>query len=60
MDIDNRDFNYHVLWSEEKQAYIGLCDEFPSISYTCDNPFTTFRALIALVGDAILEREKNA
>lgn len=23
---------YHVVWSEEDGMYVGLCDEFPSLS----------------------------
>jgi hypothetical protein len=25
--------NYYVKWSEEDQSYVGLCVEFPSLSW---------------------------
>ena len=31
-------FTYRVSWSEEDQEYVGLCAEFPRISWLKPNP----------------------
>jgi len=30
-------FSYRVTWSEEDQECVGLCAEFPSLSWLMDN-----------------------
>ncbi len=31
-------YTYRVMWSEEDQEYIGLCAEFPSLSWLEEDP----------------------
>ncbi|MDD5289292.1 MAG: type II toxin-antitoxin system HicB family antitoxin [Dehalococcoidales bacterium] len=31
-------YTYRVMWSEEDGEYIGLCAEFPSLSWLAGNP----------------------
>jgi hypothetical protein len=26
-------YHYHIVWSEEDGEWVGLCDEFPSLSW---------------------------
>jgi predicted HicB family RNase H-like nuclease len=31
-------YTYRVMWSEEDGEYVGLCAEFPSLSWLADSP----------------------
>ncbi len=33
MELKNDRYTYRVTWSEEDQEYVGLCIEFPSLSW---------------------------
>jgi len=55
-------YTYRVTWSEEDQDYVGLCAEFPSLSWLADEPqaaFTGIRSLVRKVVDD-LTRNKEA
>lgn len=41
-----------VVWSEEDQAFIGLCDGFPSLSWLAGTPEEALRGIRALVTEA--------
>ena len=30
-------YTYRLLWSEDKERYIGVCSEFPALSYEATN-----------------------
>jgi len=36
MDIER--YTYHVTWSEDDKEYVGLCAEFPSLSWLAVTP----------------------
>jgi hypothetical protein len=38
MSAVNDKYTYRVIWSEEYQEYVGLCAEFPSLSWLADEP----------------------
>ncbi|MBP8002680.1 MAG: hypothetical protein KA314_10705 [Chloroflexi bacterium] len=38
MKNEQNDYSYFVIWSEEDQEYVGLCAEFPSLSYLAVTP----------------------
>ncbi|MGH8116273.1 MAG: type II toxin-antitoxin system HicB family antitoxin [Rhodanobacteraceae bacterium] len=31
--MDTRHYTYRVMWSEEDREYVGLCAEFPALSW---------------------------
>ncbi|WP_375674588.1 type II toxin-antitoxin system HicB family antitoxin [Bartonella sp. AP9QHHD] len=31
--MNNNHYTYRVLWSQEDEEYVGLCAEFPSLSW---------------------------
>lgn len=48
-------YSYRVVWSDKQKEYIGLCYEFPSLSW-CDKDLTTsFYGIRRLVEDAVRE-----
>ena len=42
-------YTYRVTWSEEDQEYVGLCAEFPSVSWLEDTPEKALQGIRTLV-----------
>ena len=42
-------YTYRVTWSEEDQEYVGLCAEFPSVSWLEDTPEKALKGIRTLV-----------
>lgn len=38
MVLANDTFTYRVRWSEDDEEYVGLCAEFPSLSWLAATP----------------------
>jgi predicted HicB family RNase H-like nuclease len=53
----NDRFTYRVTWSEEDQGYIGLCVEFPSLSWVASEPEEALRGIRAVVSEVVLDME---
>ncbi len=53
-------YTYRVTWSEEDQAHVGLCVEFPSLSWLADDPEHALKGIRQLVSECIEDmRESN-
>ncbi len=50
-DIDR--YTYRVTWSEEDQEHVGLCAEFPSLSWLENNPEKALAGIRKLVGSCV-------
>jgi predicted HicB family RNase H-like nuclease len=59
MSLENDRYTYRVTWSEEDEAYIGLCAEFPSLSWLADSPETTLEGIRQVVGEVIADMIAN-
>lgn len=46
-------YTYRVTWSDEDKEYIGLCAEFPSLSWLADTPEAALQGIRNVVVDAI-------
>jgi len=46
-------YTYRVTWSEEDDQCVGLCAEFPSLSWLDATPEKTLRGIRKLVADVI-------
>jgi len=57
--IPNDHYTYRVSWSEDDQEYVGLCAEFPSLSWLASSPGAALRGIRALVADLVAEMKKN-
>lgn len=42
--VRNDRYTYRVTWSEDDQEYLGLCAEFPSLSWLSSSPKLRFEA----------------
>jgi len=43
MSLKNDRYTYRITWSEDDNEYVGLCAEFPSLSWLAKTPETAFR-----------------
>ncbi|THB63513.1 MAG: antitoxin HicB [Desulfovibrio sp.] len=41
--------SYQVIWSEPDQEYVGLCEEYPSLSWLDADPGKAFKGIVSLV-----------
>ena len=52
-------FTYRVMWSEEDQEFVGLCVEFPSLSWLKPNPEAALKGMRMLVKSTVRDMAKN-
>ncbi len=57
-DIDR--YTYRVTWSEEDQEHVGLCVEFPSLSWLEKKPEKALGGIRKLVQECISDLIKNS
>ena len=51
--MDNDRYTYRVTWSDEDEEYVGLCAEFPSMSWLAESQEEALRGIRQLVADAV-------
>ncbi len=59
MTLDNDHYTYRVTWSEDDSEYVGLCIEFPSLSWLSETPESALTGIRKVVGEVVLDLEKN-
>ncbi len=52
-------YTYRVTWSDEDQEYVGLCAEFPSLSWLEDTPEKALAAIRKLVKECLNDMQAN-
>ncbi len=52
-------YTYRVTWSEEDGEYVGLCAEFPALSWLASTPEKALRGARSLVKECIEDMEQN-
>ncbi|KAF0120762.1 MAG: hypothetical protein FD151_1548 [bacterium] len=53
MTLKNDRYTYRVTWSEDDNEYVGLCAEFPSLSWLAKNPEAALKGIRKLVEEVI-------
>ncbi len=59
MALNHDKYTYRVTWSEEDNEYVGLCAEFPSLSWLDDSPESAFNGIRQVVAQAVLDIQKH-
>lgn len=59
MTLTNDRYTYRVTWSEEDDEYVGLCAEFPSLSWLAGSPEEALAGIRAVVADVVADMESN-
>lgn len=57
--IQNDHYTYRETWSEEDQEYVGLCAEFPSLSWLASSPEAALRGIRSVVADVVADMKKS-
>jgi predicted HicB family RNase H-like nuclease len=53
MALKNDRYTYRVTWSEDDNEYVGLCTEFPSLSWLAPTPEAALKGIRKLVAEAV-------
>jgi predicted HicB family RNase H-like nuclease len=57
--MKNDHYTYRVTWSEDDQEYVGLCAEFPSLSWLAQTPETALKGIRNVVAEVVNDMKKN-
>ena len=53
MALKNDRYAYRVIWSEDDQEYVGLCAEFPGLSWLAATPEAALKGIRKVVAEAV-------
>ncbi len=59
MVLANDRYTYRVTWSDEDEEYVGLCAEFPSLSWLGDTPETALQGVRGVVAEVVSDMQAN-
>ncbi len=57
--MDSRHYSYRVIWSPEDEQYVGLCDEFPLLSWLDNSQDSAWHGILHLVKDVVADMKKS-
>jgi len=52
-------YTYRVTWSEEDGEFVGLCAEFPSLSWLASSQAKALSGIVALVGEVLADMRRH-
>lgn len=58
MALKNDRYTYRVTWSEDDAEYVGLCAEFPGLSWLAQTPEAALKGIRQVVADVVTDMEK--
>jgi predicted HicB family RNase H-like nuclease len=53
--MNAKQYAYRVIWSEEDQEFVGLCAEFPSLSWLDADQEKALQGIVVLVKDTVAD-----
>ncbi len=59
MALKNDHYTYRVTWSADDDEYVGLCAEFPSLSWLADTPESALKGVRHIVAEVIEDMKAN-
>jgi len=59
MPLKDDHYTYRVTWSGEDQEYVGLCVEFPSVSWLASTPEAGLKGIRKVVAEVIADMTAN-
>lgn len=59
MPLKNDHYTYRVTWSEEDSEYVGLCAEFPSLSWLSKTPESALEGIRNVVSEIVIDMKKQ-
>ena len=58
--LKNDRYTYRVRWSEKDREYVGLCAEFPSLSWLESTPEAALTGIRKVVAQVVSDMKKNS
>jgi predicted HicB family RNase H-like nuclease len=52
-------YTYRIIWSEDDDEHVGLCAEFPSLSWLAESPEAAQHGIRQLIADVVADLEAN-
>lgn len=59
MALKNDHYTYRVTWSEDDNEYVGLCAEFPGLSWLAGTPESALKGIRRVVADVVDDMRAN-
>ncbi len=57
--VNYKHYTYRVTWSEEDGEYVGLCAEFPSLSFLAETPSDALKNMLKLIKETVKDMAEN-
>ena len=57
--MDSKQYTYRAIWSAEDNEYVGLCTEFPSLSWLDAEQSKAYSGIVNLVGEVVADMTSN-
>lgn len=57
--MDANKYSYRIIWSGEDNEFVGLCAEFPGLSWLAKDQAEALREIVALVNDCMADMEQS-
>ena len=52
-------YTYRVTWSPEDNEHLGLCTDFPSLSWLASTTEEALKGIQQMVGDIVIDMQSN-
>jgi predicted HicB family RNase H-like nuclease len=59
MNLNTDRYTYRITWSEDDREFVGLCLEFPSVSWLAKSPEAALKGIRRVVKKAVQDMENN-
>ena len=59
MTLNNDYYTYRVIWSEDDSEYVGICIEFPSLSWLNKTPELALVGIRKIVEEVVLDMKQT-
>ena len=59
MALKNDRYTYRVTWSQDDRQYVGLCAEFPSLSWLAATPESALKGIRKVVADVVADMKRS-
>jgi len=59
MELKNDHYTYRVTWSADDDEYVGLCAEFPSLSWLAETPEAALKGIRKVVAEVVKDMKQT-
>lgn len=59
MALKDDRYTYRITWSAADKEYVGLCAEFPSLSWLAASPEAALKGIRRVIGKVVTDMQEN-